>query len=122
MRSDSATVLTETAHRSTNRAGRSGEGTQPAAGLAKPHGRGDPRVARSSLDPEHGRLYGVSTEPVQGLLARVTQVARFNQFRVSTSKRGGAQANSVALTNTGHCNNSSCHDFSYHLMLAGVGK
>jgi len=97
--------------------------TGAAAGAAaKPHGRGDPRVAWSSLDPEHGRLYGVSTEPVQGLLARVTQVARFNQFRVSTSKRGGAQANSVALTNTGHCNNSSGHDFSYHLMLAGVGK
>src|SRR5258708_10207497 len=74
MRSDSATVLTETAHRSTNRAGRSGEGTQPAAGLAKPHGRGDPRVARSSLDPEHGRLYGVSTEPVQGLLVRVSGI------------------------------------------------
>jgi len=79
-------------------------------------------VARSSLDHERGGLYGPGAEPVQGFLAGVTQVARFNQFRVATSKRGGAQANSVALTNTGHCNNSSGHDFSYHLMLAGVGK
>jgi hypothetical protein len=32
---------------------------------------GNPRVARTSLDHEYGRLYGLGTESVQGLLARV---------------------------------------------------
>jgi hypothetical protein len=79
-----------------------------------------PRTAAASH--EHAGLHSVRTEPVQGFLARVRQVARFDQFHLTTSKRGSAQANWVALTNIGRCHNSSGDDFAYDLILASVGK
>jgi hypothetical protein len=46
----------------------------------------------------------------------------FDQFCLATSKRGSAQANWVALTNTGRCNNSSGDDFACYRIVAGLGK
>ena len=89
MRSDSATVPTETAHGSTNRAG--GPGKVPTCGWPGKAARAR-RSKGGSVIARHGGLYGPGAEPVQGFLAGVSR-----PYRIEDDPAGYEAALAAAL-------------------------
>src|SRR5260370_42079613 len=122
MRSDSATVPTETAHGSTNRAG--GPGKVPTCGWPGKARTGEAIQGRLGhrSNHEHGGLYGPGAEPVQGFLARVSRSFALTNFASRLGKRGCPQANRVTLTKSCRRNNSSGDGLGDGVRLTGEGQ